>query len=50
MDKYELYKQELILQIVKKEIDAFYLIDYVIELCQKIDELDYQLNNQRCIS
>ncbi|MEC1179182.1 hypothetical protein P9B03_11865 [Metasolibacillus meyeri] len=45
MNPYELYKQELIQQVVKKEVDAFYLIDYVIELCQKIDELDYRLNN-----
>ena len=47
MNKYEQYKQELIEQLVKKEIDGFYLIDYVIELCEKIDRLDDKLNNEK---
>ena len=46
MDKYEQYKQELIQAVVKKKIDAFDLIDYVIELCEKIDSLDEKLNNK----
>lgn len=44
MNKYELYKQELIEQVVRKEIDAFFLIDFIIELCEKIDQQDEQLN------
>lgn len=44
MDKYDTYKQELIEQVVRKEIDAFGLVDYIIELCEKIDRLDEKLN------
>ena len=46
MGKYEQYKQELIESVVRKEIDAFELIDFVIELCEKIDRLDEKLNNK----
>ena len=46
MNKYELYKQELIEGVVRKEIDAFGLIDFVIELCEKIDRLDEQLKDE----
>ena len=46
MNKYDTYKQELIEQLVRKEIDGFSLIDYVIELCKKIDYLDEKLNNK----
>lgn len=46
MNKYDAYKQELIGQIVRKEIDAFDLAQYVIELCEKIDRLDEKLNNK----
>ena len=46
MCKYEEYRQELIQQLVNKEIDGFELIDYVIELCEKIDILDEKLNNE----
>ena len=46
MDKYEVYKQELIESVVRKEVDAFGLVDYIIELCKKIDRLDKKLNNE----
>ena len=46
MDKYEQYKQELIRDLLNKKIDAFGLIDFVIELCEKIDLLDEKLNNK----
>ena len=44
MSKYDTYKQELIRDLLNKKIDAFGLIDYVIELCEKIDQLDEKLN------
>lgn len=40
MDKYEEYRQELYKQIAHKEIDAFGLAEYIIELCEKIDKQD----------
>ena len=46
MNKYDVYKHELIESVVRKEIDAFCLIEYVIELCEKIDRLDEKLNNE----
>ena len=46
MNKYDAYKHELIESVVRKEIDAFELIEYVIELCEKIDRLDSKLNNK----
>ena len=47
MNKYEQYKQELIQELLRKEIDAFDLIEHVIELCEKIDYLDEKLNNEK---
>lgn len=46
MNKYEQYKQELIRDLLNRKIDAFGLIDYVIELCEKIDYLDEKLNDK----
>ena len=46
MNKYDTYKQELIEAVVKKEIDAFGLIDIIIELYKKNDSLDEKLNNK----
>ena len=46
MNKYELYRQELIESVVRKELDAFELIEFVIELCEKIDRLDEQLKGE----
>ena len=43
MCKYEEYKQELIRSVVNKQIDAFELIEQVIEQCIKIDKLAYQI-------
>ena len=40
MNKYDTYKQELIQELLNRQIDAFGLIDYVIELCEKLDRQD----------
>ena len=47
MNKYDTYKQELIQAVVKKEIDAFGLIDIIIELHKKNDSLSKELNNEK---
>ena len=46
MNKYELYRQELIGQVVRKEIDAFELVNIIIELHEKIDRQDEQLKEE----
>lgn len=46
MCKYEEYRQELIQELVTKQIDGFELINMVIELCEKIDMLDEKLNRE----
>ena len=47
MNKYEEYKQELIRDVLNHKIDALGLVDYIIELCEKIDYLDEKLNNKK---
>ena len=46
MNKYDTYKQELIERVVRRQIDAFGLIDIIIELRKKTDRLDEKLNNK----